>query len=95
MLFCFGLEKKRNTWSECDLFNEHVREKTNNLGFRPGPTLTGLCSHRRLEILVLDSRGIVLSVYLICAFVSAYVDCWFSHASAQMIIQAHALRLSQ
>ena len=26
--------------------NEHVHEKTNNLGFRPGPTQTGLYSHR-------------------------------------------------
>ena len=31
---------------------ELVREKTNNLGFRPGPTQTGLYSHRsRLETL--------------------------------------------
>ena len=29
---------------------EPVHEKTNNLGFRPGPTQTGLYSHRsRLE----------------------------------------------
>ena len=27
--------------------NEPVREKTNNLDFRPGPTQTGLYSHRR------------------------------------------------
>ena len=26
---------------------EPVHEKTNNLGFRPGPTQSGLCSHRR------------------------------------------------
>ena len=26
---------------------EPVHEKTNNLGFRPGPTQTGLYSHRR------------------------------------------------
>ena len=25
--------------------NEPSHEKTNNLGFRPGPTQTGLCSH--------------------------------------------------
>ena len=32
------------------LINEPVREKTNNLGFRPGPTQTRLYSHRsRLE----------------------------------------------
>ena len=28
--------------------NEPVREKTNNLGFRPGLTQTGLYSHRTL-----------------------------------------------
>ena len=27
--------------------NEPVRDKTSNLGFRPGPTQTGLYSHRR------------------------------------------------
>ena len=46
-------------------FNEHVREKTNNLGFRPGQTQTALYSHRsKLEdgILDLERRGIVLSV---------------------------------
>ena len=47
------------------LMNEPVHEKTNNLGSPPGLTQTGLYSHRRrlkLEILDLDSRGIVLSV---------------------------------
>ena len=29
------------------LLNEPVREKTNNLGFRPRPTQTGMYSHRR------------------------------------------------
>ena len=44
---------------------EPSHEKTNNLGFRPGPIQTWLYSHRRwLEagILDLESRGIVLSV---------------------------------
>ena len=41
---------------------EPLCEKTGLQGFRPGPTKTGLCSHRRwLEISDLDSRGIVLS----------------------------------
>ena len=30
-----------------DVINEPVREKTNNLGFRPGLTQTGLYNHRR------------------------------------------------
>ena len=30
------------------MINEPVHEKTNNLGFRPGPTQTGLYSHRTL-----------------------------------------------
>ena len=30
------------------IHNEPVREKTNNLGFRPGLTQTGLYSHRTL-----------------------------------------------
>ena len=32
--------------SETVVLNEPLREKTNNLGFRPGPTQTGLCRHR-------------------------------------------------
>ena len=51
---CLGT-KKLNGWLVVSLFdtiiiNEHVREKTNNLGFRPGLTQTGMYSHRsRLE----------------------------------------------
>ena len=46
---------------------ESVREKTNNLGFdqvgyNPGCTVTE--DGKRLEILDLESRGIVLSVYI-------------------------------
>ena len=47
------------------LSNEPRCEKTGLQGFRPGPTQTGLYSHRRwLEVKILDlgSRGIVLSV---------------------------------
>ena len=43
--------------------------KTNNLGFRPSLTQTGMHSHRRrLEV-----------------FAFAYADCWFSHAAAHFI----------
>ena len=38
-----------------------VREKTNNLSFRTGPTQTML-HNLRLEILDLERRGIALSV---------------------------------
>ena len=78
---------------------EPVREKTNNLGFRPGPTQTGLYSHRRwLEagkfgfrkyrnhaIRVAKTKALIsfaVTAKLICAFVFAYADCWFSHAAA-------------
>ena len=79
---------------------EPVREKTNNVvsdhvQHKPGCTVTEDGS--RLEILDLESRGIVLSmqqkkgaeqlrsyVKLICAFGFAYTDCWFSHAAAHM-----------
>ena len=36
-----------NTELRCAIIDEPVREKTNNLGFRPGLTQTGLYSHRR------------------------------------------------
>ena len=46
--------------------NEPCCEKTGLRGFRPGPTQTGPYSHRRwlsrLEILYLESRGIVRSM---------------------------------
>ena len=55
-----------------ELFNKNIRplfeprcEKTGLRDFRPGPTQTGLCSHRRclkLEISDLESRGSVLPV---------------------------------
>ena len=58
-------------------------------GFRPGPTQTGLYSHRRwLEAYISDlgSRGITLSVTakLICVFVFAYAKIWFSHDAAHI-----------
>ena len=73
---------------------EFVREKTNNLGsdqvgYNPGCTVTE--DGKRLEILDLESRGIVLSVSqkLICAFIFAYADCWFSHSGADMLNRLH------
>ena len=50
---------------EVDNIYEPVRDKTNNLGIRPGPTQTDLYSHRRwLEagIVDLENRGIALSM---------------------------------
>ena len=58
LLVGFGLMfdkgQKQSSTLSCDSSYLHifepVHEKTNNLGFRPGPTQTGLCSHRsRLE----------------------------------------------
>ena len=81
--------------------NEPLREKTNNLGsdqvrHKLGCTVTEDHGYS-LEILDLESRGIVLCVAktkalisfavtakLICAFVFAYAGCWFSHAAAQI-----------
>ena len=43
---------------------EPVHEKTNNLGFRPGPTRTGLYRHRiKLETLDISGSGFELSVW--------------------------------
>ena len=81
------------TETESRLF-EPVHEKTNNLGFRPGPTQTRLYSHRRW----LEAGNFGFRKYrnctirvsktkakLICAFVFAYADCWFSHAAAHLV----------
>ena len=34
-------------WDQIIILFEPVHDKTNNLGFRPGPTQTSLYSHRR------------------------------------------------
>ena len=77
-----------------------MREKTNNLGFRP--TQTGLYSHRRwLEagnfgfrkmrnctIHVAKTKALIsfaVTAKLICAFVFAQAFCWFSYAVAHII----------
>ena len=39
--------KQKHNYDRNYFLNEPVREKTNNLGFRPGLTQTGLYSHRR------------------------------------------------
>ena len=41
---------------------------------------------KRLEISDLGSRGIVLSVKLICVFVFAYAKSRFSHDAAQIVL---------
>ena len=80
---------------------EPVHEKTNNLGFQPRPTQTRLYGHRRwLEAgnfglrklrncTILVSMAMIsfaVTAKLICAFVFAYADCWFSHAVAQFMM---------
>ena len=82
------------------ILEEPVREKTNNLCFRPCPTKTGLYKHRRwLEagnfrfrkkrnctVHVAKTKTLIsfaVTVKLICAFLFAYANCWFSHAKAQ------------
>ena len=74
-----------------DRIYEPAHETTNNLGFRPGPTQTGLYSHKNR--LVAGNFGFkkkreckirVVTAQLICAFVFAYVDCCFSHAAAHI-----------
>ena len=81
------------------LCDEPVREKTNNLGFRPGLIPTELYKQRRwLEawnfgfkkkrdctIRVAKTKALIscaVTAQLICVFVFAYANCWFSHAQA-------------
>ena len=63
--------------------------KTNNMvseQVRHKPGCTGTEDGQRLEILDLESRGIVRAIQIsaICVFVFAYADCWFSHEEAHM-----------
>ena len=79
--------------------NKPVREKTNSLCFRQGPTQLSLYKHRRwLEsgnfgfrkkrnstIRVAKTKALIsfaVTAKLICVFVFAYANCWFSQAQA-------------
>ena len=72
---------------------EPVREKTSNLGFRPGQTQTALYSHgfrkkRDCTIRVAKTKAMIsfaVTAKLICAFVFAYADCWFSYPAAHFL----------
>ena len=72
-----------------------MRDKTNNLGFRPGPTQTDLYCHRsRLETCNFGFKKkrdctihVAKTKALISAFVFAYANCWFSHAQAHNTLQ--------
>ena len=74
------------------MVNEPVREKTTSLCFQPGPTQTGLYKHRRwLEagnFGFRKKRNCTIRVAkLICVFVFAYENCWFSHAKAEIMFR--------
>ena len=81
---------------------EPVHEKTNNLGFRPGPTQTRLYSHRKRvgaskfgfkkqtdsTIRVAKTKTLIscaVTAQLICVFVFAHADFWFSHVTDYII----------
>ena len=68
-------------------------------GFRTGLTQTGLYSYRskleaknfgrRCTIRVAKTKALIsfaITAKLICAFVFAYVDCWFSHGEAHCML---------
>ena len=78
------------------LKNETPHEKTNDLGFRPGPTQIRLYSHRsRLEAGKLGLKKkrdcticVAKTKVLICSIVFTYADCWFSHVAAQIVLHS-------
>ena len=74
-----------------------MHEKTQQFGFRPGPTQIGLYSRRRWHfgfkkkrdctICVAKTKVLIsfaVTTKLVWAFVFAYADCWFSNAKAQL-----------
>ena len=82
-------------WSWLMTTNEPPRGKTNVVSeqVRHKAACASTEAGYRLEILDLRRRGIVLSealisfvvtAKLICVFVFAYADCWFSHEAAQI-----------
>ena len=44
------------------------------------------CTIRVEKTKALISFAVAVTAKLICAFLFAYADCWFSHAAAQMLI---------
>ena len=112
---CFGAKIRKN-WYPCKPYFHYIKVcymlvwiawiwaaswENQQCGFRPGPTQTGLCSHRRwLEawnfgfrkkrnctIHVAKTKALisfVVNAKLICVFVFAHADCWFSHRAAHM-----------
>ena len=72
--------------------HEPLHEKTNNFGFRPGPTQTGLYKHRRLEVGNFGFRKKrnctirVAKTKAMISFAVTYAKCWFSHAKAHISV---------
>ena len=78
-----------------------IEGENQQCGFRTGPTQTGLYSRRRwleteiriekvedLYYLCSENKALInfaVTAKLICAFVFAYADCWFSHAAAHIL----------
>ena len=51
---------------------------------------------RNCTICVVKTKSLIsfaVTAKLICAFVFAYADCWFSHAAAQIILNNHFIIL--
>ena len=103
-------KKKKNRGISCII--EPRREKPGLRDFRPGPTQTGLYSHRKwLEagnfgfrkqrnctIRVAKTKALIsfaVTAKLICVFVFAYADCWFSHEAAHILFVAVLYQIPQ
>ena len=82
------------------IIKKALNEKSNNFNFQPGPTQTGLYSHRsRIEasnfgfkkkdytVCVAKTKALInfaVTVKLTCTFVFTNAICLFSHDTAQL-----------
>ena len=85
--------------------NELSREKTNNVVSKQAVqsqmqarSLTFRIKQEEVYCLCSKSKALIsfaVTVKLICVFLFAYADCWFSHAEAQMISLCLSCSLSR
>ena len=71
---------------------EPLHMKTKNSGsdhVRHKPSCTVTQDGKRLEIFRNCTIRVAKTKALICTFVFAYADCWYSHAAAHLILTLH------
>ena len=76
MSVCVGPVRKPHCWFSHEAEKHRKWTETGNFGFR---------KKRNYTIRVAKTKALIaVTAKLICAFVFAYAECWFSHDAAKM-----------